>query len=592
MNIKYFTAESREAAEEAAVNYFGREKEDIIFEIVSDDENTRSCQLLAMVGTPQEIANMDAQYGIYYENDGVYLELYKERGAGYTLECDDLMNHLCRKNISDINAPVVQALIGEAAGRSKIANAQNEHIYGESLSIVIAADEQEAEATMLAPEKNGSLLDLDTARSQLNNAGVTHGIDEKALAALIEARDYDQSFIVARATLPVDGEDGKLLFNFSTDERTGSPKEIGRGRVNYRSLDLYVPVEEEQLLVTRVPATVGVPGTSVTGKELKPKTGKEIMLPKGKNVKVNEEKTEMHALCSGMVEFINNSVNVSSVYSIKGDCDISVGDIDFDGSVHISGSVRSGSTIKATGGIVVDGSVEAATIIAGGNVEIKGGVQGADRALIEAGGAVSMLYIEHGTVHADGPVTFDVSLHSVIEAGDSLTAQGRRGAIIGGRVGAAGNIIANYVGTLSNTCTEVAVGVMPRKRTRLQYLEKEIRMLECEQLNLDKLDAYLERAKGLIDSEKWELLHRSSVENRHFNDEHIREYTIEKESLKFELEHATDGKIHVLDTVFSGSRFLIGSDMYMVNDEISYVSFKRSDSNVVCAPCEISRHSH
>jgi len=468
---------------------------------------------------------------------------------------------------------------------------QEEQICDESLYIVISDDELHAEAILLAPENGGEMLDFNTAMQQLRDIGVTHGIDEELLTTFIDTKIYNLSCIVAQATLPVDGEDGKLLFNFSTDERTGKPKEIGGGRVDYRALDLYVPVQEGQLLVTRIPATGGMPGITVTGKELKQNPGKEIMLPKGKNVRVNEEKTEMHALCSGMVEFINNSVNVSSVYNVKGDCDISVGNIDFDGSVHVSGTVRSGSTIRATGGIIIDGSVEAATIIAGGNVEIKGGVQGADKALIEAGGAVSMLYVEHSTVQADGPVTFDVSLHSIIEAGSTLTAKGSRGAIIGGRAGAVGNIIANYVGALSNTCTEVAVGVMPRKRTRLQFLENEIKLLNNEQLNLDKLDVYLEKSKEHICPEKWDLLHRSSIENRQINAEHIYEYTTEKDNLKYEIEHATEGKIHVLDTVFSGSRVLIGSDIYAVNDEINYVSFKRSDSNVVCEPCEISKQS-
>jgi len=592
MKAKYFTAENREAAEEAAANYFGCEKEEVILENTGNDEETGCCHLIAMIGAPVEIANMDAHYNVFYENDGVYLELYKKRGAGHTLVGNDLMTHLNRKNINELNLPAVQALIEKTAGRAKIATAQEEFIYGESLVIVIIDDEQKAEAILLPPEQGGALLDITAAKNQLQNVGVTHGIDEEMLVDFIKAKDYSRSCIIAQATLPIDGEDGKLQFNFSIDERTGSPKEIGGGRVNYRALDLYVPVTEGQLLVTRVLATEGTPGISVTGNEIKPKPGKEITLPKGKNVKINEEKTEMHALCSGMVYYLNDSVNVSNVYDIKGDCDLSVGDIDFDGCVHVFGTVRSGSTIKATGGVVIDGSVEAATIIAGGNVDIKGGVQGADRALIEAGGAVSMLYVEHGTVHADGPVTFDVSLHSIIEAGETLTAKGRRGAIIGGRAGAAGNIIANYIGAISNTSTEVAVGVMPRKRTRLQFLENEIERLNSEQSKLDTLDSYLEKSKEHIDPDKWELLNRSSVENRNIYAGQIEEYTAEKENLMHELEHATEGKIHVLDTVFSGSRVLIGADTYAVNDEISYVSFRRDESNVVCGPCEISRQSH
>jgi len=296
----------------------------------------------------------------------------------------------------------------------------------------------------------------------------------------------------------------------------------------------------------------------------------------------------MYALCSGMVEFVNNSVNVSNVYNVKGDCDLGVGNINFDGCVHVHGNVCSGNTIRATGGVIVDGGVEAATIIAGGNVEVKGGMQGANKGLIEAGGAVSILFVERGTIRADGPVMLDVSMHSTIEAGESLTARGRRGAIIGGRVGSTGSIVANYVGAMSHTRTEIAVGVTPRKRARLQVVENELERLSIECANLDKLDTYLESAINTMPPEKWDLLSRSSIENRRLNTECCNAFMDEKNTLIYELEHATDGMVHVYNTVFSGARVLIGSNAYIVNDEINYVSFKHDDSNVVFGPYELN----
>jgi len=589
MKAKYFTAESRDAAVAIAVSYFGCNEEDITFEIISEGEEAGACQLEAIVGSKGEIANMDAHYGVFYENDGVYLELYRERGLGNKLDNNDLMQHLSRKNICELNMSAVQALTLATMGRVKIAKPQKEQIYGESISINITADEQSVSATLYAPEPGGPMLSIEAARKKLSEAGVTHGLDEQALSMFLEEKDYGHPHVVAIATPAEDGIDGKLIFNFSTDERTGCPREIGGGRVDYRSLDLYVSVEQGQLLITRVPATEGMPGTSVKGKIIKQKPGKDVAFPRGKNVEISQEKTEMRALCSGMVEFINNSVNVSSVYNIKGDCDLSVGNIDFDGSVHISGNVRSGSVVKATGAIVVGGSVEAATIIAGGNVEVKGGMQGGDKGLIEAGGSVNILYVERGTVLADGPVTVDVSIHSFIETAHTLTAKGKRGAIIGGRVGSSGNIIANYIGALSNTRTEVVVGVMQRKRARLQFLEKEIERLPREQDKLDKLDAYLRKTKDTMEPEKWELLHRSGIENRRLNNEYLEDCKFEINKLTYELENSTEGRIHVFNTVFSGSRVLIGSDTYVVNDDINYVSFRYSDKQVVYGPCEITQ---
>jgi len=587
MKAKYFTAKNREEAVELAKTYFECAEEEIIFELTENAEEAEYCELLAIVESAGRTANIDAWYTLYYESAGLYLELYKERGVGDALDSDELIRHLNRKKISGLEMNVVQTMIEKTMGRAMIARAQNEYVYGEEIEIEISPDESKASAVLLAPEPQGQLLSPDDIKRKLIEAGVNHGIDEQAIINFTETKDYGNSYTLAVSTPPEDGTDGKLLFNFSTDERTGSPKEISGGRVDYRSLDLYVSVEEGQLLVTRIAATEGTPGRTVRGNEIKQKPGKEIPLPKGKNISMNEERTEIYSTCPGMVEFVNNCVNVSNVFNIKGDCDLSVGNIDFDGCVNISGSVRSGSMVKATGGVVIGGSVEAATIIAGGNVEIKGGMQGADKGLIEAGGSVNILYVERGTVHADGPVTLDVSIHSIIETGDSLIAKGRRGAIIGGRVGSSGNVTANYIGALSNARTEVVVGIIPKKQARLKFLLNELERLSSEQKNLDKLDAHLQKSKNIMDPVRWDLLNRSSLENRRLNEEEINRCNYEKNELEYDLENCTTGKVHVFETVFSGSRVFIGQDAYVVNDEMSYVSFRNSNNNVVFGPCEL-----
>jgi len=458
---------------------------------------------------------------------------------------------------------------------------------GEDIKIEITKDESEAWVILLEPDPGGALLEPEAARKKIATAGITHGFNEQALKQLLAEKAYGERRVVAETIRPVDGEDGKLIFHFSTDERTGKPREIGSGRVDYRSLDLYVPVNEGQLLVTRTVATQGIPGVTVKGRAIKQRPGKEIKLPRAKNVDINEDRTEMRAKCSGMVEYVNGSVNVSSVYKVNGDCDLSVGNIDFDGSVHISGSVRSGHTVKATGAIVVGGVVEAASIIAGGNVEIKGGMQGADKGRIDAGGSVTILYLERGAIVAEGSVTVDVSIHSSIEAGGSLCAKGKRGAIIGGRVSVAGDVIVNSLGSVSHAQTEVEIGMTPGKRLRIQILEKEIEKLKGDMVKLAQLDAYLEKTKGKIDPEKWDQLFRSSAENKRLSDLGQEDCNEEISVLKYELEHATEGKIHVFDTAHYGTKVIIGNGLYKVSDEIRYATFRYKNGEVVYGACEL-----
>jgi len=588
MKAKYFTADSRETAEAEAIAYYACGKEALTVEIICGDrEEDKNWEILAIKGTPAETKNMDAFFSVYYEADGVYLEIYPERGNGADLDRSALMLHLSRKKIVDLSISSVQAISEKGSGRAKIAMNQTEMIYGEDIAVSVTDDEHEATVRLLAPEPNGPPMEINAAKLKLTEAGVIHGIDEAALSGVLDAKEYGEPHVVARATPPADGEDGKLIFHFSTDARTGAPVEIGGGRVDYRTLDLFIPVTEGELLVTKTDATEGMPGTSVKGSSIKQRPGKETTLPRGKNVSFNDERTEIHASCAGMVEYVNNAINVSNVYKINGDCDMGVGNIDFEGSVHITGSVRSGYVIKATDGINVGGGVEAAQLIAGGNVEVKGGMQGSGKGMIEAGGSVSVMYIEQGSIAADGPVTVDVSIHSRIETGSTLHAKGKRGAIIGGHVMAAGDIVANFIGALSNTKTEVEVGVMPRKRARIMALEKDMERLQSDKIKLDQLDAYLTKSKGSMDNETWTKLYNSGIENRRINEEEKKAYVQEIAALKEEMENATDSRVHVFETAFSGSRIVIGSSSYKISDEISYATFRYDDGEVVYGPCEL-----
>ena len=239
MKAKYLTAPTEDAAKILAEKHFGCDRKDISFEVVSGGEGALSWQLLAMTGTAAQVVNRDASFGVYYESDGVYLELYDKRGMGSPLDADRLHQHIHRKNISGLNSTAIHDLSSKGGGRVKIASQQSEHIYGEDLKFEVAADEMMAHAQLLEPEQGGALLDFNSAMQKISAVGITHGINEEALRNLLDAKKYDDSSLIAEAIAPIDGEDGKLIFHFHKDEKTGSPKEIGGGRVDFRTLDLF-----------------------------------------------------------------------------------------------------------------------------------------------------------------------------------------------------------------------------------------------------------------------------------------------------------------------------------------------------------------
>jgi len=283
----------------------------------------------------------------------------------------------------------------------------------------------------------------------------------------------------------------------------------------------------------------------------------------------------------------SNVNNTSHVYKIKGDCDLTIGNIDFDGSVHISGGVSAGRTIKATGSIVIAGVAEAATLIAGGDVEMKSGMQGAGKGKIRAGGSVTALYIERGHVVADGSITLDASIHSVLEAETNIIAKGRRGAIIGGKAFAAGYIAANYLGAVSNTKTEIAVGLMKNRRDRIKDLEKDIETISDELIKLNQLKTYLEKAKEKIKPERWHKLHEFGEQTKWSCMENLEDCKAECEKLKYELDKTADSKVHVRSAAFAGSHISIGLATYKISNEISFTTFKYRNGKIAFFPYEL-----
>ena len=586
---RYFSAENQDAAEKKAEEYFDRSKSALVLEVFKDGTDDSDWMIFAFSGTADTLADLNGGYGLFYEPDGVYLEMYRERGTGTPIDAAVPTAYISKKNVSQIDDPALRTLTQKKNGRARIAPAQNEFFLGEDIAIDIPNDESEARAKLLEPEQGGAPLELEIAMQKVVQAGVTHGMDMQALKELIEQKHYNIEKVIAVSTPPVDGVDGFLTWHFQTDAKVAHPKELEGGKVDYKQLDLYEPVDEGQKLVTRTLATEGEPGTTVKGREIKQRRGKDVAFPKGKNVDIDEEKTVMTSKFSGLVEVVGNNINVSNVYHVNGDVGPAVGNIDFDGSVQISGNVISGHVIKATGGVFVGGVVEASVINAGGNVEVKRGMQGMDKGNITAGGSISILYIERGRAAAGGSITVDASIHSVLEAGESLYAKGKRGSIIGGRAIAAGEIVASSLGSVSHAQTEIEVGVMPKKRARFDFLTEEIERVTGELAKLDQQETYLDKAKEKLDAETLDKLMRSLVENKRGNEEKLAEATEESAALKRELDEAVNGKVHVYETVYPGVRVTIASDSYKVSDDINFATFKFRDGQITYTPCEIKK---
>lgn len=532
--------------------------------------------------------NLNADFNLFYEADGVYLELYPHTGAGMQVDADAVMAYIRRKNIERLDAGAAGAALKSGAGRVKIAPAQAELVLSEDIEVTLADGDMQAYISFLPPDEGGAALELSDVFEKLSAAGVSCGLSAIGIRGAFKEKEYGKRYLSARGVMPEHGADGRIIYHFDTEKKSGAPVESGSGRVDFRSLDLFEPVSEGQLLVTRILAADGKPGFTVKGAELKPRPGREVALPKTRNVVINDDMTEVYAKLSGMVELRDGTVWVSDVYTVKGDCDMSTGNIDFNGSVVITGAVISGMTVRASGDITVSGVVADAELAAGGSVELKRGVQGADKGRITAGGSVTASFIERAEVSAREDVRADVILHSNIEAGRFLVLSGKRGNIMGGRACVGKEVTAKTIGAASHVQTDIEVGLMPAKLARLKFLKIELERLEAEELKIQQIELYLSKAAN-IPHDKRLPLEQSVAGTRERSAQLLREYTEEYNRLEYEMAGATDGRVHCTLTVYPGVKISIGKSIYKVEEQTNYATFKYRDGSVVFTACEASR---
>jgi uncharacterized protein (DUF342 family) len=530
-------------------------------------------------GEDDEMLNQS--YGLFYEEDGVYFETSDSFARENK---DDVLRMIERKSIRQLNTKQLLHAIDHFPCRICIAPAQEEYLFGEQAEITISDDQMEALISFLPAEPGGSLLTIGQVMEAIAAKGVRFGIDESLLETALAEKTRGEPICFAKGSMPENGKDGELQFHFET-ECLGTPEVNEKdGRVDYRNLNLFVQVNQGQKLVSRTRATPGSPGYTVTGRELKQKAGKEVKLPGGKNVRYDEERLTMFAEKTGRADYKNRTVTVSTCYTVGGDADLSVGNIRFNGDVLIKGNVISDITIEATGNIEVNGAVEGARLIAGGNIVLKSGIQGNDKGHLEAGGDVIAKYIERTKVQAAGNIVADAFIHCLAESGNAILAKGKFGSIIGGAVKAQNSVTAQNIGAAVSSKTSVEVGLPPAKRARLKFLVAEMERLRGEIDKFDKIIHYLSHMESLPPEK--EQMKKTVIIGKLRDTKLIGEYAGELELLEEDVKRAEMGKVHVTDTVYPGVKLTISMGEYTVTTPVKFSTFYCKNREVLFTSCQ------
>ncbi|PKM95736.1 MAG: hypothetical protein CVU84_02735 [Firmicutes bacterium HGW-Firmicutes-1] len=533
---------------------------------------------------------MDGYFEIKEMEDGMYIEVVSPTEDGNKVTIGEITTKLQERNIEYNITSITDALENidhqPLFKISELSELKEEEVVEEIVEKnfnLYVSDDQMKLIVKFFPTKNHNKveLNLQAILEDASKMKISVPINDKLLLELADEIEFHRDYIIAVGITPVPSKEAEIQYHFKTD-KDFRPEVDEEGNVNYHKLHVIANVKKDQVLATLIPSFEGISGMNVFGTEIKPNKPKVVKLKRGKNVGMNSDFTELFSESDGLVKLEDDKVSVYNSYDIPGNVGSSTGDVEFQGSIVVSGNVMTGFKLVATGDIEVLGVVEGAIVEAGGNILLHRGIQGMNRSRIQAGGNVIARYIENGEVIAGGMVHSEAILHSQVSAKEEIKVEGKKGMITGGTVRSGTEISANILGSHMGTATNIEVGIDPLIWDEYNDLNKEYPKLLSDAEKIEQVMALLNKRKeidGELDEQKKEM-YISATRNKIILSNKISKSEKRIEELKHEVERRNDGKIKVRNIVYPGVRITIGTAKYFVRDEIKYVLMQKDGADV------------
>lgn len=449
--------------------------------------------------------------------------------------------------------------------------------FSEKCKVTVSADSMKA-MLFIEPPEDGIAYSVEELTDFVKAKGVYGGIIFSELENMTQNNIYYADHVFAKGQLPEEGSDGYYEIFFD-DEKKKKPAIRSDGSVDYQSMSEIKCVSVGDRLAIYHKAQLGKNGYDVRGRALRTKPAKELPVLKGKGFDYNDETGEYTSALEGRVEYDGKTLKIVDVYEHKGDVDLVVGKIDFKGDVVIKGNVLAGTFIRATKSITIEGSVEAATLISGGDIILKKGMQGGKKARISCGGDLYANFIEFTQADVKGKIEANIIMNSQITAGGDVVISGRRGAVVGGSTYAVGAINTTLLGNAAGHKTIAQVGATKELKDRQKLLLTKISRLKksietTKQQVVRVSDPRLNKEPDDVRKAKTAQLNRRILKDEQL----VTKIEAELERMGYTIAVSKRSQISVEGTAHIGSTIIVDDLTMDINSEIKNTIFHK-DSN-------------
>lgn len=375
-----------------------------------------------------------------------------------------------------------------AAGRHLLAERRDASV------IVDIARDKKTVTLKYTPQMGGLALSLDSIEKQL----IDHGVAKETLLRdrieklLLENKA--RSVVVAQAIKPEKGEDAK--FKSLVQSQTLKDHDLDSLQaIDMRDLFEYTTVAVGQPLMEKIPPTPGKDGMDVMGKIISAKAGKDAKFDnKRDGATLSEDGLTLLAEIEGYPIIGGRSVKVDPVLNVKA-VDLSTGHIDFKGTLIVQKEIESQYDVKATGDILVGGSIIRTNIHAGGNLQVKGGIHAEatekdSECEIKVGANLQAKFLNQVNIQCGGSVEVEeYILQSRVRSVGTVSAGMSRGkgAIIGGQIESRSAIMAKTLGSDAYLKTQLKIQVDEAGRQASQKISTLLDKRRKEQIQLESI---------------------------------------------------------------------------------------------------------
>ncbi|CCO22812.1 DUF342 domain-containing protein [Maridesulfovibrio hydrothermalis] len=375
-------------------------------------------------------------------------------------------------------------LISERYGLVQI---ENREISIQPL-IKVSPDDMKVTAIIYPHDCHGMKYDLLSLEPALESMGISRPLQHVAGQAAIQAardRKTPQKAVIVRGTEPVPGRDGRFEYANESLVATSIGTTGEDDRVDFKDRGVHPMVGPGDIIGKIHPPIEGKAGEDVYGRLTPPPGGNTFEIKPGDHVAPMPDGITYKATSTGIVHLENGELSIKDVLTTKGDIDYSTGNIKLEkGSVHVSGSIRDGFAVDVPDHIVVKDSIEGATVIAGGDIEVKGGLVMGGKGSIKAGKTVTAQFAANAHIECGDEliVAHEIS-NCLVRCKGPITAHGGKGVIQGGIITSNVGIEANELGSEIGVKTVISIAA---KQTVNRDLVKERDELRARLLKINQ----------------------------------------------------------------------------------------------------------